>query len=174
MERRAMKAARAQRLRAASLLIAASLLLASCEVKQSGDTPPDKTQSVEGVSEREERPLVTAGAPVLDAADGLRLYDRNCAVCHGIDGGGSLGPPLAGNRNLASSVYVVARIQLGGGGMPPFITLLSDEEIAAAASFIRTAWENDYGRISARQAELQWHGYRRGMRYGTGQSPDGS
>ena len=71
------------------------------------------------------------------------------------------------SENLASSVYVVARLQLGGGGMPPFARLLGSEEIASVATFVRQSWENGYGPVSDEQVELQWNGFRRGMRYGT-------
>lgn len=106
--------------------------------------------------------LATAEEP-----NGHEIFERNCSVCHASDGDGSVGPALAGNRNLASGTYVVARIQLGGGGMPPFARLLSSEEIAATASYIRNSWQNEFGAVSGEQVDLQWYGLRRGMRYGT-------
>ncbi len=96
--------------------------------------------------------------PSSDAPDavvlrqGERLYADHCADCHGGEGQGvaDAGPALAGNRAvaLASPVNVV-RVVLGGGfgpstaaapqppGMPPFATLLSDEEIAAVVTYVR-------------------------------------
>ena len=37
-------------------------------------------------------------------------------------------------------------------GMPPFAGLLSDNEVAAVVSYIRTAWGNRGAAVSAREA----------------------
>ena len=37
-------------------------------------------------------------------------------------------------------------------GMPPFAGLLSDDEVAAVVSYIRTAWGNRGAPVSAREA----------------------
>lgn len=83
---------------------------------------------------------------------GERVYERHCADCHGKTGEGvaDAGPALAGNRALAlDSPVNVVRMVLAGGfgpstaaeprplGMPPFATLLSDEEIAAVVTQVR-------------------------------------
>ncbi|WP_081933600.1 cytochrome c [Massilia sp. 9096] len=107
-----------------------------------------------------------ATAPAAAAPDALmkggeRLYARHCADCHGKDGGGVEGdgqtiyPPLAGNRVVSAAEPVNAiRIVLNGGfapatagnprpyGMPPFSTLLDDEEAAAVISYVRASWGN--------------------------------
>lgn len=91
---------------------------------------------------------------------GERVFERHCADCHGKDGRGEpgAGPPLQGNRALALPTAAnVVRMVLAGGfgpstaaaprplGMPPFATLLSDEEVAAVVTWIR--WQ--YGDASA-------------------------
>ncbi len=83
---------------------------------------------------------------------GARLYEQHCSDCHGKAGEGrdELGPALAGNRAVALATPVnVVRMVLGGGfgpstaahpqppGMPPFATLLSDDEVAAIVSHVR-------------------------------------
>lgn len=88
---------------------------------------------------------------------GQGLYTRHCAQCHGDGGEGVAGamPPLAGNRAvvLQPPVNVIRTILHGGylpatagnprpHGMPPFLHVLSDEEIADVATFIRNAWGN--------------------------------
>jgi mono/diheme cytochrome c family protein len=95
-----------------------------------------------------------AAAPPAQAVllRGERLYADHCADCHGPNGEGVAddGPALAGNRALAlDSPVNVLRIVLGGGfgpstrgqprppGMPPFATLLGDDELAAVVSFVR-------------------------------------
>jgi mono/diheme cytochrome c family protein len=88
---------------------------------------------------------------------GARLYENNCAQCHGQqgEGAGSAYPPLAGHRTvtMGSSANLV-RVILSGGfpattaghprpfGMPPFGQSLSDAEVAAIASYVRGAWGN--------------------------------
>jgi mono/diheme cytochrome c family protein len=80
---------------------------------------------------------------------GERVYVRQgCSACHGVEGGGGIGPALAGNARLADDEYVIGQILNGGGGMPPFADQLSDQEVAAVASHERTSWGNDFGTIS--------------------------
>jgi mono/diheme cytochrome c family protein len=88
---------------------------------------------------------------------GNKIYDAQCAICHAAQGQGKLPdfPPLANNQSIqmTSSVNPI-RMVLNGGyapgtmknprpyGMPPFAQSLSDEEVAAVVTFIRTAWGN--------------------------------
>ncbi|MDO9505825.1 MAG: cytochrome c [Hydrogenophaga sp.] len=94
---------------------------------------------------------------------GEKLYAQQCAQCHGDNGEGAAGvyPRLAGNRavTLVTPHNVVQAI-LGGGfapataghprpyGMPPYRTLLTDEEVAAVASFVRQSWGNQAPAVS--------------------------
>ena len=98
---------------------------------------------------------------------GQRLYDKQCAQCHGDNGEGSGNyPSLAGNRTVImnSSVNLV-RIILSGGfapttqgnprpyGMPPFGHTLTDPEVAAVATYIRNAWGNNAGTVMPLQVQ---------------------
>ena len=109
------------------------------------------------------RDLPAMPAPVHDfvaaeadqLAAGERLYGQHCGDCHGKTGEGRAGvwPALAGNRvvGMDDPTNLLQAI-VGGGfapataghpqpyGMPPFRTLLQDEEIAAIASFLRQRW----------------------------------
>jgi mono/diheme cytochrome c family protein len=95
---------------------------------------------------------------------GARLYKSNCAECHGErgEGGGNAYPPLAGHRSvtMASSASLVKVIVNGGFppttpgnprpyGMPPLGQNLSDTEVAAVASYVRSAWGNNAGGVAA-------------------------
>jgi mono/diheme cytochrome c family protein len=86
---------------------------------------------------------------------GQAVYETHCADCHGMGGAGTPGayPPLAGNRAVTLRDPVnVLRVIMGGGfapttagnprphGMPPFAAVLTDAEVAAVASYIRSAW----------------------------------
>lgn len=91
---------------------------------------------------------IDAGTPVDTSATGAQLYARNCAGCHGGAGEGGFGPALAGNKNVADAEAVIEQTLNGGGGMPAF-NRLSDKEIAALGTYIRSSWGNDFNPVSA-------------------------
>jgi len=83
-----------------------------------------------------------------------RIYvDQGCAVCHGLIGRGGVGPDFVGNHFLVLGDYVAAQILLGRGQMPPFDDKLSDEQIAAVASYVRQSWGNKLGDVSPDQVK---------------------
>jgi len=98
---------------------------------------------------------------------GRSVYDTQCANCHAGNGRGMPPhfPPLAGNQSIqmASAVNPI-RMVLNGGfppgtaanpmpyGMPPFAQSLTDDEVAAVVTFIRSSWGNRGDAISAHQA----------------------
>ena len=118
---------------------------------------------------------------------GALLYEQHCAQCHGVDGkgqrladiagpaGGTMAyPALAGNRAVTMPQTAnLVQVVLNGGypastagnprpfGMPPFVLMLSDDDIAAVLTHIRSAWGNqaalvsplDVNRIRAKQAD---------------------
>jgi mono/diheme cytochrome c family protein len=110
-------------------------------------------------------------------SQGAQLYAQHCATCHGENGqglkveGNVALPALAGNRavQMASTANLV-RIILAGGyapstagnprayGMPPFVHVLADEDIASVASYIRASWGNEAGAVSASQVITQRRG----------------
>lgn len=93
---------------------------------------------------------------------GWKLYGDHCAACHGERGEGVRGnagdfayPPLTGNRavTMASPANLVQLVLQGGFapstgthprpfGMPPFVLKLSDADIAAVLTHVRTSWGN--------------------------------
>jgi len=95
---------------------------------------------------------VATGGSQAAPAGGKELYDQHCASCHKPDGSGMppTFPALAGNQNLADAEYVVKTIVEGkpGTAMPPFGQQLNDAQVAAVASYIRTAWGNSFGPVS--------------------------
>ena len=140
------------------------------------DTRPPKTE--------------VARPPSAVAKQGALLYEQQCAQCHGADGkgqrlaesaglaglaGGSMAyPALAGNRAVTMPQTAnLVQVVLNGGyppstagnprpfGMPPFVLLLNDDDIAAVLTHIRSAWGNqaatvsplDVNRIRAKQAD---------------------
>ena len=107
-------------------------------------------------------PAPAAAPPAAALARGGKVYEQQCAQCHGEQGQGQPGafPPLAGNRavQLADPTNVL-RVVLQGGylpatagnprphGMPPFQHLLSDEDVAAVATYVRSSWGNQAGGV---------------------------
>jgi mono/diheme cytochrome c family protein len=128
-------------------------------VEEEGAEPPAEVER--SITLRDVVPVARESDDLDVEADfGEILFERNCAVCHGERGRGKLGPALAGNSNLAHRDYVVARILLGGGGMPAFVHRLDAAELAGVATYISTTWGNDYGSLSPEAFELQWFGIR--------------
>ena len=96
-------------------------------------------------------------------AVGSKVYDTHCADCHGQQGQGAVGvyPALAGNRavTLSSPNNVVQIIRHGGFmpttagnrqpfGMPPYGQVLTSDEVAAVATFIRQSWGHTASPVS--------------------------
>ena len=82
------------------------------------------------------------GAAAPAGPDGAAIFDDRCAMCHGSDGGGGVGPALADGRvvdrfpDVADQIAVVTT---GRGEMPKFGDRLTPEEIAAVVEFTRTS-----------------------------------
>jgi mono/diheme cytochrome c family protein len=100
--------------------------------------------------------MVAASGP-LQAADGAKLYEANCAVCHQPDGNGSegLAPPLTGvlakRAQSASGREYLAQVLVSGmvgtitsrgvkynGNMPA--ATLSDAELVAVMGHVLTTF----------------------------------
>jgi mono/diheme cytochrome c family protein len=94
------------------------------------------------------------GKPATDPtrAAGASLYLDHCAGCHQAGGRGMPGifPPLAGNGMvLASDPADILKVVLHGippqgkyVPMPAFASLLSDQQVADLANYVRTSWGN--------------------------------
>jgi mono/diheme cytochrome c family protein len=97
------------------------------------------------------------------AVDGKQIFTANCVACHQATGKGLPGvfPPLDGSEWVAGNKRTVANILLHGvsgeltvmgnpykGAMPSF-QQLSDAELAAVASYVRSEWSNKAGAIKS-------------------------
>jgi len=111
----------------------------------------------------EDRPAAAAQPPAQMAERGARVYGEHCAQCHGERGEGVTGayPPLAGNRAVTMPATAnLVQVVIGGGfppatagnprpfGMPPYATVLSDADVAAVLTHIRTSWGNRAAPVS--------------------------
>jgi mono/diheme cytochrome c family protein len=97
--------------------------------------------------------VAVGGAP---KADGKQIYGSKCAACHQATGAGIPGvfPPLAGSEWVVGDDKILTHILLHGvngeievkgaiykGAMPAWKSL-SDDELAAVLSYIRSDWGN--------------------------------
>ncbi len=96
-------------------------------------------------------------------AAGKAVYEKNCQVCHQMEGAGMTGafPPLVGSEWVTGAPEMVVRILLHGlqgplevaghtynGAMPAWDGVLQDGEIAAVATYIRQLAGNDAGAVA--------------------------
>jgi mono/diheme cytochrome c family protein len=92
-------------------------------------------------------PTLSAGF-VFAEKSGEQLFSGVCRGCHMSDGKGATGagtyPSLAGNRNLEASGYPIGVVVNGQRGMPPFGSLMSNDQVAAVVNYLRTHFENGY------------------------------
>ena len=98
------------------------------------------------------------------ALDGAPIYANRCVVCHQADGNGMPGlfPPLANSEWVTGSADNVARAVLAGvtgpievagetynSAMPGLAAQMSDEEIAAVVTHVRTSFGNNASAMTA-------------------------
>jgi len=93
------------------------------------------------------------------ASDGKSIFNTNCATCHQQNGMGSPGvfPPLAGNTDVTAKdpAKIIATVLHGlntpitvngkqySGGMPAWKGTLSNADIAAVLTYVRSSWGNE-------------------------------
>lgn len=124
---------------------------------------------LKALPQRDAEPRPTSQARLVDPAVmelGRKIYARQCAMCHGTEGKGfpPSYPPLADNQSITMATPVnPIRMVLNGGyppgtkknprphGMPPFLHVLNDDEVAAVVTYIRVAWENSGTPVMSKQ-----------------------
>lgn len=81
------------------------------------------------------------------AAEGQVVFGTSCVSCHDADGGDGSAPALNGHPSMGARDHVVRQILRGNAekGMPAFAVTLNDRQVAAVATYIRTAWDNAHG-----------------------------
>ena len=130
-----------------------------------GGFNPDVYQPYQSAAEvSNAQPPITEGALTLR---GMNVYSATCALCHQFTGQGdpAKAPPLVGAEwALAPGPNRIGRILLDGFtgsvnikgqiwnlNMPSFKDNLTDEQMAAALSYIRNAWGNKASEIQPDQ-----------------------
>jgi cbb3-type cytochrome c oxidase subunit III len=102
-----------------------------------------------GVTEDE----VAAAGPVVASSVGASIFVKHCASCHqasGQGGGGGTFPALAGNARVtaADAAAMLTTIEHGRNIMPSWKGQLSSADIAAVATYVRSAWGNKAGAVT--------------------------
>jgi len=101
-------------------------------------TPAPRTTAVEGPITGATAAARPAASGAADVANGQRLYEQTCVICHGEDGRGGHG----GGASLDKLADVAAAMQVVGTGrntMPPFSGAFTPEQIRDVASYVVTA-----------------------------------
>jgi len=125
------------------LVIAAGFVLLAC-----GQQEPDAF-NLQLAKQKWNRTGATWAESELQLLEkGEKLYRTNCSVCHARDGKGDLqlGAPALYKSPLANgpNPAFIKRILQGkkGTAMPAFANALTDQQVAAIASYIQNAWGN--------------------------------
>ncbi|MEP7001622.1 MAG: cytochrome c [bacterium] len=104
------------------------------------------------------------GTAAAGAPDGSKIFTTTCAACHQVSGEGveEKYPPLAGSEWVADDDAKMVRIILQGltgpvevagqtfsGAMPAWGGILKDADVAAVATYVRSAWGNKAAPVTA-------------------------
>jgi mono/diheme cytochrome c family protein len=111
-----------------------------------------------------EAQVADAGAP--SGLSGAQIFALKCATCHGAKGQGAAAiPPLAANPDIAAadpkemigtivngrSGQLTVNAKTYDGKMPTWSGQLSNADIAAVATYIRSAWGNHAAGVTEQQ-----------------------
>jgi quinohemoprotein ethanol dehydrogenase len=110
-----------------------------------GEETPEEEEAKKAEAETEEGggetaegeggETATAAAPNAEA--GKEVFSEECSVCHGATGhGGNGGPDLRTMPLAKTQEGAEQQVTNGGGGMPAFKGVLSEEEIANVAAYV--------------------------------------
>jgi mono/diheme cytochrome c family protein len=149
------------------LSLAALVALAACS-KGSQSTSSTSTTTDQGASAAPAQ-SASAGAMAANgaaASDGAKVYQTNCSSCHQANGQGVPGtfPPLAANPAVAGDatkvIHIVkyglnGKVEVNGtsynGMMPAWGQQLSNGDIAAVITYIRSSWGNSASAVTESQ-----------------------
>lgn len=108
----------------------------------------------------------TADPALVTAPDGEQIYMARCLSCHQMNGQGVPGvfPPLAESEWVTGEKPPLIGIILHGvmgemevngvtysGAMPPWGQYLSDEDVAALLTYIRSSWGNEASEVTTEE-----------------------
>jgi mono/diheme cytochrome c family protein len=119
----------------------------SFTVMLAASLPVSRMAQAQGTGPSASEPALSAGFGFVEQS-GEQLFAGVCRGCHMSDGKGAVGagtyPSLAGDRNLEASGYPVHVVVNGQRGMPPFGSMMSNDQVAAVVNYLRTHFDNGY------------------------------
>ncbi len=126
------------------------------EAPEEADAPAEaEAPEAEAAEEPAEAEAEAPGIPAEVMVQGAAIYSTHCASCHGAEGEGGVGPTLIDSSLLASSDRAIRLVINGGHIMPPFGSLLDDEQIANVLTYARNTWGNEFGPVTADEVAAQ-------------------
>ena len=135
-------------------MLALAAVLAAGAATAQENQPPTETPEGEPASEfRTFDPTEAewqnfSGAGDIPHEGGEAVYNAVCAGCHMPNGEGAVGagayPSLAENELLAAPSYPINLVLYGQGAMPPFGSLLEDQQVADVVNYVRSHFGNDF------------------------------
>ncbi len=104
------------------------------EVEKAPEEGGAKQEGAAGEEMEGKAGATTAGG---DPESGAVVFSENCSTCHGATGhGGNGGPDLRTMPLAQSEEGAIQQVTNGGGGMPSFSGVLSEEEIENVAAYV--------------------------------------
>ena len=85
----------------------------------------------------QETPVANVETPKVEIK-GQVVFEQKCASCHGNDGTAGIGNATNLQASKLNSVSIAKTITEGKGGMPPFGSQLTKEEIADISNYVLT------------------------------------
>ncbi len=96
----------------------------------------------------------TANPLPADVDPGKQIFEQRCSVCHGLDGGGAMGPNIQGIPMRIGAPVVASTIKNGiTGAMPAFGGQLSDAQIQQVIAYLLTLTRKDTGTVTGDAAK---------------------
>lgn len=136
---------------------------AEAEAAQEAETPagaaPQEAEAPAGEGTPEAEDQAAAGGEAMSEQElldlGQQVYSANCSSCHQPGGTGAANfPALQGNDFVTGDPIQVIQVVLNGrNAMPGFGGVLSDQEVAAVVSHIRTSWGNEAPVVQVEQVQ---------------------
>lgn len=92
--------------------------------------------------------------PAAEDLPGKQVFEARCSTCHGLDGGGAVGPNIQGVP-FRLGVDVVKNIIKNGmsGGMPAFAGQMTDPEIQQVVAYLLSLTPKDAGKVTGDSAK---------------------